>query len=330
MRELAERTHPASVGLRLATAEQKTRAIRAMARGLLAHQDEILAANARDIDAARANGMGAAKLDRLTLTPARLQEMATGLDDVAELPDPIGRVFDRTVAPSGMQVQKVRVPLGVILFIFESRPNTTSDAAGLCLKASNAVILRGGSEAKESNAAIVGVLGDALASEGLPRDAVQTVPQYDHESVNELMRMVGLIDLVIPRGSEALIRAVSEHSRIPVLKHFKGNCHVYVDADSDLAMAEDIVFNSKVQRPAVCNAAEKLLVHERVADELLPRVAKRLSTVELRGDDASRKILPEIGAATEDDWYEEYLDLIMGVKVVANLDEAIDHINHYS
>ena len=330
MRELAERTHAASVGLRNATAEQKTRAIQAMARGLLEQKDRILEANARDVAAARASGMGSAKLDRLTLDESRLQEMARGLEEVAELPDPIGRVFDESVASSGMKVHKVRVPLGVILFIYESRPNVTSDAAALCLKASNAVILRGGSEAKESNAAIVGVLSDALASEGLPADAVQTVPRYDHESVNELMTMVGLIDLVIPRGSEALIRAVAEHSRIPVLKHFKGNCHVYVNADSDLAMAEDIVYNSKVQRPAVCNAAEKLLVDRQIAADFLPRMAKRLSNVELRGDDASREILPSIGAATEEDWYEEYLDLIMGVKVVSGLDEAIQHINTYS
>jgi glutamate-5-semialdehyde dehydrogenase len=330
MRELAERTHAASVGLRTATAEQKTRAIQAMARGLLEQQDRILAANSRDVEAARAAGMGSAKLDRLTLNPSRLQEMARGLEEVAELPDPIGRVFNESVAASGMQVQKVRVPLGVILFIYESRPNVTSDAAALCLKASNAVILRGGSEAKESNAAIVGVLSDALASEGLPPDAVQTVPRYDHASVNELMTMVGLIDLVIPRGSETLIRAVAEHSKIPVLKHFKGNCHVYVDATADLTMAEEIVYNSKVQRPAVCNAAEKLLVHAAVADELLPRIARRMSNVELRGDDAARQILPDIASATEEDWYEEYLDLIMGVKVVSNLDEAIEHINHFS
>jgi glutamate-5-semialdehyde dehydrogenase len=330
MRALAERTHEASVALRLATAEQKTRAIQAMARGLLEQKDRILEANARDVEAARASGMGSAKLDRLALNESRLQEMARGLDEVAELPDPIGKVFDESVASSGMKVQKIRVPLGVILFIYESRPNVTSDAAALCLKASNAVILRGGSEAKESNAAIVGVLSEALASEGLPGDAVQVVPKYDHASVNELMTMVGLIDLVIPRGSETLIRAVAEHSRIPVLKHFKGNCHVYVDATANLAMAEDIVYNSKVQRPAVCNAAEKLLVDEQIAGELLPRIATRMANVELRGDDASRRILPAIKSATEEDWYEEYLDLIMGIKVVSGLDDAIRHINTYS
>jgi glutamate-5-semialdehyde dehydrogenase len=301
-----------------------------MARGLLEHQTRILEANARDVAAATANGLGSAKVDRLTLNLARLRDMAQGLEDVAAIADPVGQVFDDSVAASGMRVQRVRVPLGVILFIYESRPNVTSDAASLCLRAGNAVILRGGSEAKESNAAIVAVLSKALVAEGLPADAIQTVPSYDHESVNELLGMEGLIDLVIPRGGEALIRAVAKHSKIPVLKHFLGNCHVYVDADADLAMAEEIVHNSKVQRPAVCNAAEKLLVHEAVAAELLPRIAERMANVELRGDDATRRILPSAHPATEQDWYEEYLDLVMGVKIVSGLDEAIRHINTYS
>ena len=330
MRALAERARDAAVGLRTASAEQKTRAIRAMARGLLEQGARILEANARDVAAATAAGLGAAKVDRLRLNEARLREMAAGLEDVARIPDPIGRVFDDRVVASGMQVRRVRVPLGVVLFIYESRPNVTSDAAAICLKASNAVILRGGSEAKESNAAIVGVLSEALVGDGLPADAIQTVPSYDHESVNELMGMEGLIDVVIPRGGEALIRAVAKHSKIPVLKHYLGNCHVYVDAAADLAMAEEIVYNSKVQRPSVCNAAEKLLVHERVAAELLPRIAERMSNVELRGDDASRRIVPSIRPATEQDWYEEYLDLVMGVKVVSGVAEAIRHINTYS
>jgi glutamate-5-semialdehyde dehydrogenase len=330
MRELAERARAASVALRTATAEQKTRSIRAMARGLLEQAEPILEANARDVAAATTSGMGSAKVDRLTLNESRLQEMARGLEEVAELADPVGRLFDESETPSGMRIHKVRVPLGVVLFIYESRPNVTSDAASLCLRAGNAVILRGGSEARESNRAIVAVLSQALADEGLPADAIQTVPTADHQSVNELLGMAGLIDLVIPRGGETLIRAVAEHSKIPVLKHFLGNCHVYVDATADLAMAEEIVVNSKVQRPAVCNAAEKLLVHEQVAGQFLPRVARRMSDVELRGDDASRQILPTIGPASEQDWYEEYLDLIMGVKVVSGVDEAIHHINTYS
>jgi glutamate-5-semialdehyde dehydrogenase len=329
-RELAERARAAAVALRSCTAEQKTRAIQAMARGLLEHADRLLAANARDVAAAKAAGMGSAKVDRLTLTEGRLREMSDGLESVAALPDPIGKTFASSVVPSGLRVERVRVPLGVILFIYESRPNTTADAAAICLKASNAVILRGGSEAKESNAAIVAVLAEALTGEGLPADAIQVVPRYDHEAVNELLGMNGLIDLVIPRGGEALIRAVATHSTIPVLKHFKGTCHVYVDATADLAMAEEIVFNSKVQRPAVCNAAEHLLVHDDIAAEFLPRMAERMPMVELRGDDAARQIIPTIRPATEQDWSEEYLDLVMGVKVVAGVDEAIRHINTYS
>src|SRR3954464_12095397 len=329
-RDLAERARDAAVALRSCTAEQKTRAIQAMARGLLANADRILEANARDVAAAKAAGMGSAKTDRLTLTEGRLRDMAEGLEAVAALPDPVGQTFASADMPSGIHVERIRVPLGVILFIYEARPNTTADAAAICLKASNAIILRGGREAKESNAAIVGVLSEALTSEGLPADAIQTVPFYDHASVNELLGMNGLIDLVIPRGGETLIRAVAQHSTIPVLKHFKGTCYVYVDADADLDMAEEIVFNSKVQRPAVCNASEHLLVHESVAERFLPRMAQRLSMVELRGDDASRQILPAIREATEDDWSEEYLDLIMGVKVVSGVDDAIRHINTYS
>jgi len=329
MRELARRAHDASVSMLSATPEQKTRAIRAMARGLLDAQAQILDANARDVGAAWAAGMGSAKVDRLTLTVARLRDMADGLETVADLPDPIGRVFAESVVPSGMRVSRVRVPLGVILFIYEARPNATADAAAICLKASNAIILRGGSEAKESNSAIVSVLSDALVSEGLPAAAIQTVPRYDHEAVNELLGMNDSIDLVIPRGGESLIRTVAKHSTIPVLKHFKGNCHVYVDAAADLRMAEEIVVNSKVQRPGVCNAAEKLLVHERVAAGLLPQLAQRMDTVELRGDDASRALVARIGPATEDDWSDEYLDLIMGVKVVGGVGEAIEHINRY-
>jgi glutamate-5-semialdehyde dehydrogenase len=330
VRELAERARDAAVALRSATPEQKTAAIVSMARGLLEHADRVLEANARDIAVAKSAGMGSAKTDRLTLTEARLHDMAAGLEAVAALPDPVGRRFASTVMESGIHVERVRVPLGVILFIYEARPNTTADAAAICLKASNAIILRGGKEAKESNAAIVAVLAEALISQGLPADAIQTVPFYDHESVNEMLGMSGLIDLVIPRGGEALIRAVAKHSTIPVLKHFKGTCYVYVDAEADLDMAEEIVFNSKVQRPAVCNASEHLLVHQSVAATFLPRMAERLSMVELRGDDATRQILPSIRAAHEADWSKEYLDLIMGVKVVADVDEAIRHINRYS
>ncbi|MCC7368279.1 MAG: glutamate-5-semialdehyde dehydrogenase [Chloroflexi bacterium] len=330
IRQLAERARDAAVALRSCTPEQKTRAIQAMARGLIEQQDRILEANARDVAAAKANGMGSAKVDRLTLTEARLRDMAAGLESVAALPDPIGKAFSEMTVESGLHVERVRVPLGVILFIYEARPNTTADAAAICLKASNAIILRGGSEAKESNGAIVAVLSEGLTSEGLPADAIQTVPFYDHASVNELLGLSDLIDLVIPRGGEALIRTVAQHSTIPVLKHYKGVCYVYVDETADLDMAEEIVFNSKVQRPAVCNASEHLLVHQSVAAQFLPRVAQRLNMVELRGDDASRQVVPTMHAASEADWSEEYLDLIMGVKVVSGVGEAIDHINRYS
>jgi glutamate-5-semialdehyde dehydrogenase len=329
MRELAERARAASVGLRTATAEQKTRAIQAMARGLLAQRDRILEANARDVAAAQANGLGSAKTDRLRLNESRLTEMAHALDEVAALPDPVGKVVDDRVVSSGMRVQRVRVPLGVVLFIYESRPNVTSDAASICLKASDAVILRGGSEARESNAAIVAVLQEALVGERLPADAIQTVPTTDRAAVNELLGLSDLIDLVIPRGGESLIRTVAEHSRIPVLKHFVGNCHVYVDAAVDLDMAERIVVNAKVQRPSVCNAAETVLVHQAVAAELLPRLARAMPQVELRGDAATRRILPDVAPAAEADWHEEYLDLVLAVKVVASLDEAIEHVNRY-
>ncbi|MFN8525986.1 MAG: glutamate-5-semialdehyde dehydrogenase [Chloroflexota bacterium] len=330
VRELAQRAHEAAVAMRSARPEQKSAAIHAMARGVLEQQDRILAANAVDVAAAREAGMGSAKLDRLTLNQKRLADMAQALDEVAEIPDPIGHKLDDRVVASGMRVQRVRVPLGVVLFIYESRPNVTSDAAAICLKASNAVILRGGSEAKESNGAIVQVLAEALVAHGLPADAIQTVPVYDHESVRELLGMSGLIDLVIPRGGEALIRAVAEHSRIPVLKHFIGNCHVYVDRAANLDMAEEITVNSKAQRPSVCNAAEKLLIDAKIAPDFLPRIAERLPNVELRGDEASRRIVPAILPATEQDWYQEYLDYVMGVKIVSGVDEAIEHINKYS
>jgi glutamate-5-semialdehyde dehydrogenase len=327
MKELAQNARHAAVKLRSATSEQKTKAIAAMAEGLRSNKRKILEANARDLMAAKA--LPGPKVDRLTLNDKRVEDMAQGVEAVASLADPVGRVVDERKVPSGMTVKRIRVPLGVILMIYEARPNVTAEAAAICLKASNAVILRGGSEARESNAAIVSVLSETLFRSGLPATAIQTVPKYDHESVNELLGMEGLIDLVIPRGGEELIRAVAKNSRIPVLKHYKGNCHVYVDASADLAMAEEIVANAKMQRPATCNAAEKLLVHEKVAATFLPRIARRMDKVELRGDDKARTILPSIKAAEEKDWFEEYLDTIMSIRVVASLEEAIRHVNTY-
>jgi glutamate-5-semialdehyde dehydrogenase len=327
VRELAERAKGAAAELRRAGADLKKNVIRSMADRLLGAAPRLLQANRKDLEAARS--LGAPKLDRLALSDERIEEMARGLRAVAELPDPVGRVVEERIVASGMRVRRVRVPLGVILMIYEARPNVTAEAGAICLKASNAAILRGGSEARESNAAIVSVLAEALSAGGLPAAAIQTVPRADHESVNELLGLEGLIDLVIPRGGEELIRAVAKHSRIPVLKHFKGNCHVYVDAAADLAMAEEIAANAKTQRPATCNAMEHLLVHEKVAAEFLPRLASRLKGVELRGDERARAILPSIRPATERDWSEEYLDLILGIRIVGGVEEAIRHVNSY-
>jgi glutamate-5-semialdehyde dehydrogenase len=289
----------------------------------------IAAANVRDLEAARAAGLPASKLDRLLLDAPRIEAVARGLDHIAMLPDPVGRVLDQRTGPSGISVSRVRVPLGVILMIFEARPNVTAEAAALCLRAGNAVLLRGGSEARHTNAAVGDALTTALERSALPAAAVQVITSPDHAVVGELLQRDGEIDLVIPRGGERLIRAVVEQSRIPVLKHYRGNCHVYVDAAADLDMAEEIAFNAKVQRPGVCNAMEHLLVHADVAGTLLPRLGARLAEagVALRADGRARSLLPDAAHATDADWDEEYLDLILGVKVVDSADEAIRHIN---
>ncbi len=328
--EQARRAREAAVALRPASAERRTGAIRAMAARLRSQAPGVLAANADDVEQARRDGLGEARLDRLKLDPGRVEEMVRGLEGVASLADPVGRVVDERTGPSGIQVRRVRVPIGVILMIFEARPNVTAEAAALCLRSSNAVLLRGGSEAARSNRAIGASLREALVQEGLPGDAVQMV-EGGHEGVDELLGLEALIDLVIPRGGEALIRAVAQKSRIPVIKHYKGNCHVYVDANADPAMAVEVVANAKVQRPATCNAAEKLLIHRSCAPDLLPRIARRLTEagVELRGDPEARRLVPGMKPASEADWAEEYLDLVMAVKVVHDLDEAIRHINDH-
>ena len=312
-------------------AEVKSAALRAMADGLVAGAAELLEANAHDLEAARAAGMTAALLDRLTLTQKRIAGMADGLREVAELPDPVGRTLHRAKRPNGLVIKKVSVPIGVIAIIYESRPNVTADAAGLCLKSGNAVILRGGKEALQSNLAIAGMLQTAGLAAGLPDHCVQLVSTTDREAITELVRMVGRIDLAIPRGGEGLIRAVTEQAWIPVIKHYKGVCHVYVDRAADQTMALAIVENAKCQRPGVCNAMETLLVHEKIAAAFLPEVSRRLMAlgVELRGCERSRAIVPAMKAATEDDWYAEYLDLILAVRVVPSVDAAIDHINRY-
>ena len=312
--------------------QEKTAALQAAARALLARQEELLAANRADVEAGEAGGMRDSLLDRLRLTEGRIAGMAQALREVAEAPDPVGRVLSGEVRPNGLQIQKITVPLGVIGIIYEARPNVTSDAAGLCLKAGNTVILRGGKEAFRSNRAVAQVLRDALEESGLPADCVQLVEDTSRQSAQELMGLTGYLDVLIPRGGAGLIRAVKENSRVPVIETGVGNCHAYVDAAADLDMAADIVYNAKCSRPSVCNAIETLLVHEKIAGEALPRIKSRLDEkqVELRGCDKTRAILPGIAAAAEEDWATEYNDYILAVKVVGSLEEALGHIARYS
>ena len=312
--------------------QEKTAALQAAARALLARQEELLAANRADVEAGEAGGMRDSLLDRLRLTESRIAGMAQALREVAEAPDPVGRVLSGEVRPNGLQIQKITVPLGVIGIIYEARPNVTSDAAGLCLKAGNAVILRGGKEAFRSNLAVAQVLRDALEESGLPADCVQLVEDTSRQSAQELMGLTGYLDVLIPRGGAGLIRAVKENSRVPVIETGVGNCHAYVDAAADLNMAADIVYNAKCSRPSVCNAIETLLVHEKIAGEALPRIKSRLDEkqVELRGCEKTRAILPGVAAATEEDWATEYNDYILAVKVVGSLEEALGHIAKYS
>ncbi|HVE40476.1 MAG TPA: glutamate-5-semialdehyde dehydrogenase [Planctomycetota bacterium] len=326
----AKRAKVASFQLRRAQAGAKSAAIRAMGARLKSRLPDILEANKADLAQAKAERLSDAKLDRLKLDEKRIDEVVKGLEAVASQPDPVSKVYDERKAPSGITCKRVRVPIGVILMIFESRPNVTAEAAALCLRSSNAVLLKGGHEAERTNRVIAACLQGALAQEGLPSDAVQLV-EGGHEAVDELLKLENFIDLVIPRGGESLIRSVAEKSRIPVIRHYKGNCHVYVDEAADPIMARTIVTNAKTQRPATCNAAEKLLIHEKVAEKMLPQIAERLlkAGVKLRGDATARRLVPDIKAATEEDWSEEYLDLIMAVKVVKDVDEAIRHINVY-
>ena len=300
----------------------------AMAAALIESQDSILAANTRDCEAAKAAGLSAALIDRLLLDASRVEAMADGLRQVAALPDPLG--VDLTVIrrPNGLIIRKVRVPLGVVAVIYESRPNVTADAAAVCFKAGNAVILRGGSEAAASNAAIHEAM---IAVVCLPADAIQMVPTTDRAAVRTLLGLDQMIDLVIPRGGESLIRAVAEQSRVPVLKHYKGVCHVYVDRAADLDMALAIAVDAKCRRPGVCNAMETLLVHEAVAEAFLPMLGDTMDAegVELRGDERTRALVPMALPAAEGDWSEEYLDLILAVRVVGDLEAAMRHIDHY-
>jgi glutamate-5-semialdehyde dehydrogenase len=326
----AKRAKAAAVMLRRVTPGAKSAAIQAMGARLKSRITDVLEANKQDLAQAKTDRLSDAKLDRLKLDEKRIDEIVKGLDAVAAQPDPVGRVFDERKAPSGITCKRVRVPIGVILMIYESRPNVTAEAAAICLRSSNAVILKGGHEAARTNRMIASCLQGAVAQEGVPGDSIQVV-EGGHEAVDELLKLDQHIDLVIPRGGEGLIKAVSEKTRIPVIKHYKGNCHVYVDEAADPIMARTIVVNAKTQRPATCNAAEKLLIHEKVAEKMLPQIAERLlkAGVKLRGDDAARRLVKDMKAASEQDWGEEYLDLIMSVKVVKDVDEAIRHINQH-
>ena len=321
----------ASRGLAKASTEQKNRALGAIADALRARHADIRRANGEDVEAARRQGLSEALIDRLTLNDKRINEMIESVGAVATLPDPVGQVIGTWRRPNGLSISKVRVPIGVVGIIYESRPNVTSDCAALCLKSGNAVVLRGGQEAYRSNQAIASALQGALAQAGLPPAAVSVIPTPDRAGVDAMLKLDRYIDVIIPRGGEALIRKVIEGSRIPVIKHAKGVCHVYVDDAADLGMAERITINAKCQRPATCNAAETLLVHRDVAKTFLPAVIAQLqgAKVEVRGCERTRAIVPGVKAATEDDWSTEYLDLILSVKVVDSLDDAIEHISRY-
>jgi glutamate-5-semialdehyde dehydrogenase len=310
---------------------QKNDWLHRVAAALANRAEEILQANRQDLALGVEQGLSAAVLDRLKLTPERLRAAAAGVREVAGLAEPIGRVLDHSVRPNGLQVFKVGVPLGVILFIYESRPNVTVDASALCVKSGNALILRGGKEAMHSNSVLCAILRDCLVDVGLPSNLIQLVEIADRSAVGHLLRLNTYIDLVIPRGGESLIRRVAAEATMPVLKHYKGNCHVYVDCAADLDMAERIVVNAKCQRPGVCNAAESLLVHRDIAASFLPRIAAALRQrgVELRGCDETCRLVRDCRPATEEDFAAEYLDLILSIKVVEGLEQAIEHIDRY-
>jgi glutamate-5-semialdehyde dehydrogenase len=329
--DVAQRAASAATELAQLSGAQKQAWLRASARLLRERQKELSAANALDLAAAPGYGLTEAAIDRLRLSPKVVESMASAMEDVAALADPCGEIIESTVRPNGLEVQKVRVPLGVVLFIYESRPNVTADAAAICVKSGNAVILRGGKEAAHSNQAIVQLLAEAAVETGIPADAVQMVSTTDRDAVGHLLKLNQYIDLCIPRGGEGLIRRVAAEARMPVIKHFTGNCHVYVDAAADLDMAESITVNAKCQRMGVCNAAESLLVHRNVAAPFLPRIGKALISrgVEIRGDADVRKLIPEASKATAEDWDAEYLGPIISAAVVDSLDDAIAHINQH-
>lgn len=332
MAEVGQQARQAATAVARSTTAVRNQALLATAEALDAARDELAAANARDLEGGRASGLEAAMLDRLELTPERIDTMIEGLRQVASLPDPIGEVTDMTYRPSGIQVGRMRVPLGVIGIIYESRPNVTVEAASLCLKSGNATILRGGSEAIHSNQAIAACLARGLKESGLPESAVQVVKTTDREAVGELITMPRFVDVIVPRGGKGLIERISRDARVPVIKHLDGICHVYIDSHADPEKALSIAVNSKTQRYGTCNTMETLLVDQEIAADILPLLADafRDKGVELRGCPQTMDILPDVVRATEDDWGTEYLAPVLAVKVVDGLDGAIEHINRYS
>jgi glutamate-5-semialdehyde dehydrogenase len=331
IREIARKAKEAASVLAGLSSGVKNRFLLHLAEKLLERKRQILEANALDLERGKASGMKQALLDRLALNEKRIEAMVSSLRDIAALPDPVGEVIDGTKRPNGLLVTRVRVPLGVVAIIYEARPNVTIDSVGLCLKAGNAVVLRGSSSALSSNKALVKIVHEALRECGIPEECVGLVESESHEDVKVLLALREYIDVAIPRGGADLIRTVIENSRVPVIETGIGNCHVYVDDAADLDMAERIVINAKTQRPSVCNACETLLVHRSIASVFLPRIVQALQEkgVEVRGCEETRRIVPEVIPATEEDWYTEYLDLIIAIRVVASLDEAIRHINTY-
>lgn len=329
--DIAQHARSAARILAKLSSHEKDEALRLIADNLQAQTDTIMEQNRKDVKKAKASGLSSAMVDRLSLNKTRIQAMATGLEEIIKLPDPVGEVIRMWKRPNGLRIGKVRVPIGVIGFIYESRPNVTVDAAGLCLKSGNAIILRGGSEAIESNSAIADVVADSLNKAGLPRDCVQLLRTTDRAAVGIMLKLEEYIDLIIPRGGKPLIRLVVENSTIPVIMHYDGICHTYVDEFADLDMAENICMNAKVQRPGVCNTMETMLVHSHIAEEFLPRIWRKLTDagVKLRGCKKTRKIIPEADSASAEDWRTEYLDLILSVKVIDSIEEAIDHIDKY-
>jgi len=332
MAELGQQARAAAREVARSATAVRNQALLATARALDAAREELAQANAKDLEAGRANGLDAAMLDRLELTPARIDTMIEGLRQVATLPDPVGEISDMTYRPSGIQVGKMRVPLGVIGIIYESRPNVTVEAASLCLKSGNATILRGGSEAINSNQAIAQCLMRGLTEAGLPETAVQVVKTTDRAAVGELITMPQYVDVIVPRGGKGLIERISRDARVPVIKHLDGVCHVYIDSHADPEKALKVAVNSKTQRYGTCNTMETLLVDGEIADDILPLLAEQFDAkgVELRGCERTRAVLSTITEATEEDWHEEYLAPILAIRVVDGLDAAIDHINRYS